>query len=461
MRSKNVDFIIYGGGRRSKLSHPRASYCHAKALLIALLTSLLTILMCIPTFAGADTNYKTITINDTPHAMRSYIGSGKYREGNMASLSCTRGGSGAGTVFGGWHTLDGSTYSLVGDGATITPVVSADMAYHPLDKYTITLQARYENADGTWTDYSVIDTQTKLYGATYAYTKDADDIYKAASLNFTVTKTETKQIDIYRNTFTVELVRGDNIKSVSGAGTYRVGQIAECKATVYPEEWYEWKGWTGTSSESGISFTTTTGGKWRANGKYIDLLEGDSCIYENHITSFISSHRKESKQVGFEVNKEGQVYVAAGEFGDRNTYVPGTIIDKGSLIYNFELAHLEPTTAMDEEKLLKAYTKGAHLANIINYILYGTKEGTRNDCHYGSQTALFTDTPVKNYETEFDSDSNKVFVRRAASTSFGRGYDHLTYYSPVLTANYRYANPNSSEYRMYILQDSVSAIWFD
>ena len=70
--------------------------------------------------------------------------------------------------------------------------------------YRQLVQARYENPDGTFTEYADIYDQVHNYGETVTWTSPANEVYKEATLSYKVTGEEVKRVTIYRNR--VELI---------------------------------------------------------------------------------------------------------------------------------------------------------------------------------------------------------------------------------------------------------------
>ena len=120
------------------------------------------------------------------------------------------------------------------------------------------VKVRYQNADGTWSNYSDVINANYLYGSTVAWSRVADATYKAASISYTVTGANTKYVSVYRNTHIVTLYKGTGIDSVTGAGTYFYGQTATINATLTVG--YKWINWTGTTTYSNISNSFTVDG---------------------------------------------------------------------------------------------------------------------------------------------------------------------------------------------------------
>ncbi len=275
--------------------------------------------------------------------------------------------------------------------------------YYARNQYTITTQIRLENADGTFGDYTTVETVTKRYGETYSYTRAADATHQAATTSFTVTGPKTNQLNVMRKTFTVSLAKGTGIHTVTGAGTYRVGQTATCTATCAAHCLPN--GWTGTSSQTGASFTTTTGGSWTANAFYAG-------IFASNITAFITANKNTTQTIGFQGDGGGKFYVKAVRSFINN--IDPEINTSGTLIYD-----VGGVSYVTEDN--HGYAK--HLANIMNYILYNTK-GTA----YGTSTPQYTDTYTPSSQTQIDSIS-KGFYRADGERDYfccgGQGYTGL------------------------------------
>lgn len=107
------------------------------------------------------------------------------------------------------------------------------------------VQVRYENADGTFTEYTNEYDEYHKIGDVVEWSRPADNTYKAASeISYAVEGDTTTQVTVYRKQFKLSLSIGTGVSSVSGEGTYRVGQSVTIDAVV--KEGYTWKDWTGT-----------------------------------------------------------------------------------------------------------------------------------------------------------------------------------------------------------------------
>ena len=145
-----------------------------------------------------------------------------------------------------------------------------------IDSFTQTTQVRYENADGTWGDYSTVDTKALEYGDSYAWdTSSISDFdtakYQPASVaSYTVTGNKTNQVSIYRATYDLTVTENSSyLSDPTGSGTYRWGETVTIGVTKMPDEacysystptWTKSSGATGSlNSTSGTSVTYTMG----------------------------------------------------------------------------------------------------------------------------------------------------------------------------------------------------------
>ena len=167
-----------------------------------------------------------------------------------------------GYTFDGWTVAgNGITQTDNGTSTTFTKNQTGNMTitanWTPIP-YKQIVKVRYQNADGTWGNYSDVINANYNYGSTVSWSKAADATYKAASISYTVTGANTKYVSVYRNTHIVTLYKGTGIDSVTGAGTYFYGQTATINATLTVG--YKWINWTGTTTYSNISNSFTVDG---------------------------------------------------------------------------------------------------------------------------------------------------------------------------------------------------------
>lgn len=139
-----------------------------------------------------------------------------------------------GTRIPGWSRAADSAYKAASTGWTEYTVQST--AYENYvnvyrQTYNQTVKVRYQNADGTWGAYSNVINNSYYYGATVSWSRAADATYKAASISYTATSTNTKYVDVYRQTYSqVVKVRYENADGTFTAysnvinASYRYGQ---------------------------------------------------------------------------------------------------------------------------------------------------------------------------------------------------------------------------------------------
>lgn len=110
-------------------------------------------------------------------------------------------------------------------------------------KYTQIVKVRFENADGSFTDYSEEAKEDKYYGSKFSWSRNADTIYKAASVaEYTVTGNKTNEITLYRNVYFITVSGDSHVIKTSGSGSYRYGVIVTISADSFSEG-YHFKNW--------------------------------------------------------------------------------------------------------------------------------------------------------------------------------------------------------------------------
>lgn len=117
--------------------------------------------------------------------------------GNVSTINGTD--SCSGIVFG-----PGDSYGI---DQTASNTVTLK-ALWKIDSFIQTTQVRYENADGSWGSYSTVETKNVNYGDSYSWSTSQipgfnTAMYQSASVaSYIVTQANTKQVSIYRTTFT-------------------------------------------------------------------------------------------------------------------------------------------------------------------------------------------------------------------------------------------------------------------
>ena len=103
--------------------------------------------------------------------------------------------------------------------------------------YRQTVQVRYQNAAGTWGSYATYNacTTDKVYGSTHSCSIPATTEYQAANLSYTVTGNETKQIDVYRKSYTITIT---NTNVTTNKTSFNVLYGGSSTVTVTPNSGY-------------------------------------------------------------------------------------------------------------------------------------------------------------------------------------------------------------------------------
>ena len=210
------------------------------------------------TFTKNQTGSMTITANWTPIPYKQIV-KVRYQnaDGTWGNYSDV---INANYLYGStvaWSRAADATYKAASISYTVTGANTKYVSVYR-NTYLQIVKVRYQNADGTWGNYSDVINANYLYGSTVAWSRAADATYKAASISYTVTGANTKYVSVYRNTHIVTLYKGTGIDSVTGAGTYFYGQTATINATLTVG--YKWINWTGTTTYSNISNSFTVDG---------------------------------------------------------------------------------------------------------------------------------------------------------------------------------------------------------
>ncbi len=149
--------------------------------------------------------------------------------------------------------------------------------------HTCTKQYRLQKADGTYPNEYTADpsqTETVAHGKTCSYTKSVAD-YQSQTITITPDEDAVLSLDLPRNTYTLTINYNQFIKSVSGAGTYRWGQVVPISAVSTGERtfrgWEQKSGTTGSFANAAALSTTFTMPKSNA---VIFADGGRVCIYD-------------------------------------------------------------------------------------------------------------------------------------------------------------------------------------
>ena len=130
---------------------------------------------------------------------------GKWWDRDIAGNGCWKNGGGDTfkTTLKAGQTYNISVYVKNPNGATASQWSGRISV--PQVAYYQNIQARYQNADGTWGNYSSVKSGNANYNTTYSWSRAADGTYKAASISYKVTQANTKYVDVYRQVYTISI----------------------------------------------------------------------------------------------------------------------------------------------------------------------------------------------------------------------------------------------------------------
>ena len=200
----------------------------------------------------------TVTVN-SGEGIKTVTGAGNYVEGAEVTVTAELLDNTAQNsyTFKDW-TIEAATEGVLGEIDTTSPSITFTMpacdvtltanGTETLNSYTQVVKVRYENADGTFTEYNEVINREYNYGETVSWnTSDLTDFdsntYETVSIEaYEVTEAKTTEITINRKIYELTLNKEKGIESVEGSGTYRAGEEVTINATV--ADGYTWKEWT-------------------------------------------------------------------------------------------------------------------------------------------------------------------------------------------------------------------------
>ena len=221
-------------------------------------------------------------------------------------------------------------------------------------------------------------------------------------------------------------LNGGNWSNTSGKTTYTSQDLSYTLPTPV-RTGYTFNGWTGSNGSTEQSSVTlaarSVGNKsYTANWTILSLMTADSYIQKDNIISFINNNKNTTQSIAFQGSTNGKFYVKAGSFTNGSN---PNLASSGTLIYD--------AGGADKGAALDNYKCAAHLANVMNYILYNTKGSS-----YGSNDAKFADSPTTPSLTYTELNSSTMpkgfYVASGSDSNFncnGRGYTGSYSYSIV------------------------------
>ena len=214
----------------------------------------------------------------------NYAGGADINIGENVTVSATLK---EGYKFVNWTDSNGNEVSKDKDYTFAMPGNDVNLtANAELNSYPVTVNVRYQDADGNWGAYEIVINSNYDYGSTVSWSNsdkiNSDAVYKAAykaaSYSEIVKGAVTKNIDIERNKYTITVNKGSHISSVSGGGTYYYGKKIQISAT--PDTGYSFSGWNDSDKSNPRTITVTGNVSYTANAKvnqyavtYIDVAD--------------------------------------------------------------------------------------------------------------------------------------------------------------------------------------------
>ena len=191
--------------------------------------------------------------------------------------------------------------------------------------YAQTIQARYQNVDGTWGSYSTVKSGNANYNATYSWSRAADSTYKAASISYTVTQANTKYVDVYRQMYNLKVTGDSGVESISGNGDYYAGSTAS--STYKIKAGYHMTTLVGQGPDAGQTWTGynnktgTLGDTWgmsRNRQAYINTAKNTVSIAYGVNGGTINSSDYSINQWGYVQNKSNNPWFHVVTYGSKD-----------------------------------------------------------------------------------------------------------------------------------------------
>ena len=177
-----------------------------------------------------------------------------YTAGAGQSFS-TNGWSRQGYTLLGWsHSSNAKTATYtptngIGDGWIEAYSSSTDLyAVWKKNSYQQTVRVRFENADGSFGEYSQAYQANHDYGSAFEWSYPETPIYQQSTkVSYTVTGAKSTDVTVYRKKYTLTITGDDGVENVSGIGNFRYGSTASVSYKL--KSGYKFVKSTGTTSD--------------------------------------------------------------------------------------------------------------------------------------------------------------------------------------------------------------------
>ena len=177
-----------------------------------------------------------------------------YTAGAGQSFS-TNGWSRHGYTLLGWsHSSNAKTATYtptngIGDGWIEAYSSSTDLyAVWKKNSYQQTVRVRFENADGSFGEYSQAYQANHDYGSAFEWSYPETPIYQQSTkVSYTVTGAKSTDVTVYRKKYTLTITGDDGVENISGIGIFRYGSTASVSYKL--KSGYKFVKSTGTTSD--------------------------------------------------------------------------------------------------------------------------------------------------------------------------------------------------------------------
>lgn len=246
-----------------------------------------------------------------PSSQTKYMG----MDLTLSSTKPTR----SGYTFLGWATSASATSATYKASGKYTANGGSNVTLYAVWSQSNTVQvinARFQNADGSWGDYEEVYSASVTSGTTVSWSYTADSEYKSASISYTATSSAaTKYVDVYRQSYTITYNTNGGSGSIA-TQTFLYGSDLKLTKQCPIKTGYRFDGWC----------TTSTGGSevYESGEPYDSDVSGNITLYAiySHPTTSINLYAtgecessefiEGSSFVGF--GKQGETY--ATEFNE-------------------------------------------------------------------------------------------------------------------------------------------------
>ena len=162
----------------------------------------------------------------------------------------------SGYNFLGWSTSSSATTATYNAGSSYTSNASTTLyAVWTQSSMIQTIMAKYQNIDGSWGEYSTVYSAALSSGATCSWSQVETNEFEAVSVSYTVSKAETRYVDIKRKQYTVSFNANGGRWNPPTITYFYGGDVFLKKRPT--RSGYIFLGWGTSSTATKVEYTTT------------------------------------------------------------------------------------------------------------------------------------------------------------------------------------------------------------